>query len=281
MPSSYAAPRNELEQTQAGDRRKRPLFLVHPVGGHVYFYRDLARHLGAEQPVYGIQAQGVDGEAEPLASIEEMAAHYLEAIRAFQPAGPYFIGGSSFGGIAAFEIAQQLNALGQEVALLAMMDTPGPGHMPAAQFDDDAEILAYLFEVGAGMSVSRDELQKMETEERLSSFLERMTAAGQIPSDWKTAQVRHFLRLFKLNVQAMFNYTSAQAYPGRLVFFRAKERNAFTAQHPERAWIDLADGGMEIYTVPGNHITMNYPPCVGFIAKLLKTCLKQAQNQEL
>ncbi|MCP4701570.1 MAG: 6-deoxyerythronolide-B synthase, partial [Gammaproteobacteria bacterium] len=77
-----------LVEIQAGDRCKRPLFLVHPVGGHVYFYRDLARHLGAEQPVYGIQAQGVDGEAEPLASIEEMAAHYLEAIRAFQPAGP-------------------------------------------------------------------------------------------------------------------------------------------------------------------------------------------------
>ncbi|MCP4696756.1 MAG: acyltransferase domain-containing protein, partial [Gammaproteobacteria bacterium] len=270
-----------LVEIQAGDRRKPPLFLVHPAGGHVYFYRDLARHLGAEQPVYGIQAQGVDGEAEPLARIEEMAAHYLEAIRVLQPAGPYFIGGSSSGGIAAFEMAQQLNALGQKTALLAMIDTPGPGHMPATQFGDDAEILAYLLEIGANVSVSLDELRKTETDELLSlSFMEHMKAANQIPSDWDMTQLRHFLRLFKLNVQAMFNYTTPRIYPGRIIFFRAKERDVFNALHPEMAWIDLAADGIEIYTVPGNHITMNYPPCVRFIAKQLKTCLKQAQADD-
>ena len=67
------------------------------------------------------------------------------------------------------------------------------------------------------ISVSADELRKTEADERLSSFMERMKAAGRMPSDWNTARVRHFLRLFKLNARAMLNYTTAQTYPGRLV----------------------------------------------------------------
>src|SRR5205807_4621015 len=92
-----------------------PFFCVHAVGGNVLEYYDLARHLGSDQPFYGLQSQGLDGKQAPLTRIEEMAAYYIKEIRKVQPEGPYAVGGRSFGGIVAFEMACQLHAQGQEV----------------------------------------------------------------------------------------------------------------------------------------------------------------------
>ena len=72
-------------------------------GGHVMFYYDLARHLGPDQPLYGLQAQGLDGSQEPQRSFEEMASHYIEEMRAVQPEGPYHLGGDCLGGVIAYE----------------------------------------------------------------------------------------------------------------------------------------------------------------------------------
>jgi thioesterase domain-containing protein len=88
-------------------------------------YQKLARYLGEDQPVYGLQAQGLDGKENPLTQVEDMASLYLQEIRTIQPQGPYFLGGLSFGGMVSFEMAQTLHAQGQEVALLALIDTPG------------------------------------------------------------------------------------------------------------------------------------------------------------
>jgi hypothetical protein len=103
----------------------RPLFLIHPVGGQVYFYLPLTRELCGVAPIYGLQARGVDGEAPPLCTIEELAASYVSAIRTVQPQGPYRLGGSSFGGVVAFEMAQQLAHAAEEVEMLALIDSPG------------------------------------------------------------------------------------------------------------------------------------------------------------
>jgi thioesterase domain-containing protein/acyl carrier protein len=106
---------------------KPPLYLIHPSGGNVLCYRALARLVGSDQPVYALQAQGLDGKGLPHSTLEEMATHYIEEIRALQPDGPYYLGGSSSGGVLAFEIAQQLLAQGQKVGMLAMIDTFFPG----------------------------------------------------------------------------------------------------------------------------------------------------------
>ena len=104
------------------------LFCVHAVGGNVLTYMDLARHMGTDQPVYGLQAQGLDGKRMPHTTIQEMAAHYVSEIVKLQPEGPYHMGGSSAGGIVAFEMAQQLVAQGKQVGVLALFDTWGPGY---------------------------------------------------------------------------------------------------------------------------------------------------------
>jgi thioesterase domain-containing protein len=99
-----------------------PLFCVHPANGLSWCYQPLARHVPADRPIYGLQARGLDGTGEPPGSIREMAADYLRQIRAVQETGPYHLLGWSLGGLVAHEIAVQLQADGQQVATLIVMD---------------------------------------------------------------------------------------------------------------------------------------------------------------
>src|SRR5262249_53897649 len=100
-----------------------PFFCVHGLGGDVLFLRHLAAHLGLDQPLYALRRQGLEGVSPPHTRVEDMAAHYSQERAAFQPEGPYLLGGYSFGGLVAYEMARQLRANGQEVALLALIDT--------------------------------------------------------------------------------------------------------------------------------------------------------------
>jgi phthiocerol/phenolphthiocerol synthesis type-I polyketide synthase E len=107
-----------------------PFFCVHGAGGNVLIYRELSENLGSDQPFYGLQSQGLDGSCPPLTRIEDMAALYVKAIRRQQPHGPYLLGGYCGGGLIAFEIAQQLGSDGEEVALLALLDTMNFSKIP-------------------------------------------------------------------------------------------------------------------------------------------------------
>ena len=102
---------------------KPPLFLVHAIGGNIVGFHSLGSCFGGDQPVYGIQARGLDGKEEVATSVEAMAADYIRAIRSLQPNGPYRIGGFSAGGVVAFEMARQLQQQGEETAMLALLDT--------------------------------------------------------------------------------------------------------------------------------------------------------------
>ncbi|HEY8602499.1 MAG TPA: amino acid adenylation domain-containing protein, partial [Thermomicrobiales bacterium] len=105
-----------------------PFFCVHAIGGNVLKFRALAAHLGPDQPLYGLQARGLDGQEPPATHVEEMAANYLAEIRQVQPHGPYFLGGQCFGGMVALEMARQVQVAGERVALLAMFDDYAPGY---------------------------------------------------------------------------------------------------------------------------------------------------------
>ena len=103
--------------------RGRPVFMVHSITGSVMECLTLAGTLQSERPVYGLQARGLDGDLEPQRRVEEMARVYVEQMRAVQPSGPYALVGYSFGGLVAFEIAQQLIAAGEKIELLCLLDT--------------------------------------------------------------------------------------------------------------------------------------------------------------
>jgi thioesterase domain-containing protein len=102
---------------------KMPLYIVHGAGLNVLLFNALAINMDPDQPVYGLQAKGLNGIDEPLTEIKDIAAHYISAIQAQNPDGPYALAGYSFGGIIAFEMARQLEAQRKKVKMLAMFDT--------------------------------------------------------------------------------------------------------------------------------------------------------------
>ena len=104
-------------------RVTKTLFLVHGAGGDVLWgYANLSAHLPVDQPIYGIKSRGQAG-LEEFNTLEQMAAYYVQEVRSFQPQGPYLLGGYCFGGNVAYEMARQLGAQGERVALLALLDT--------------------------------------------------------------------------------------------------------------------------------------------------------------
>ncbi len=254
-----------------------PLFLIHPVGGSVYIYRDLASTIAGDVPIYGIQAQGWDGTAKPLTSIDDMARHYVTIIRQAQPEGPYQLGGASLGGVIAFEMAQQLLSQGETIDLLCMMDTPGTGHMPRDVFHNDVDILLYLLNLSNHANESFcEQLATLESDEQLQYFIDKQNNMNS-PAFPDIEQLRHFLALFKINAQALQNYRSSH-YQGSILFFVATEKDAVNSQNPQEAWAQVAEGGVEVVPVSGNHITMNYQPNVTTIAKRLEWVLAKHQK---
>jgi acyl carrier protein len=126
---NWAPPMGSLVALQAGGQRP-PFFFAHGWGGDVYCFLSLARLLAPDQPMYGLQAIGLDGRKPRQTRIEEMAADYVKELRDFQPNGPYYLGGYSLGGWVAYEMAQQLTAQGQEVATIILLDTVALGPLP-------------------------------------------------------------------------------------------------------------------------------------------------------
>ena len=257
---------SSLVKIQAGN--KKPLFLVHPIYGQVFLYRELAQSLNPDQPVYGFQALGFDGETEPLNKIEDMAAHYIKAMRTLQPVGPYLLGGSSFGGLVAFEMAQQLHALDQKVALLFLADTPAVDQA-LFNLEDDAAILLFIADHMLKLninSLSLNDLRKLAFEEQISCILE----LTEERKGFEASQIQQLVQVIRANHEARKNY-SPRIYPEKFIFFRAEEPlEKDTIYHPEHFWLEFAGGGIEINTVPGNHFTMNYQPHVQAIAEKIK-----------
>jgi acetoacetyl-CoA synthetase len=121
--NSPAASNLVLIQAESGFRAGPPLYLIHGIGGDVIELFTLGRKIRYDGPIYALAASGLDGVSEPLDSVEAMASRYVTAIRERQPAGPYQLCGYSFGGLVAFEMAQQLRHAGESVAPLMLLDT--------------------------------------------------------------------------------------------------------------------------------------------------------------
>jgi len=246
-----------------------PLFLVHPVGGHVFGYRRVAQALGAQWTVYALRARGTEEGEHPIDDLVAMATLYVGQIRGVQPNGPYRLGGSSMGGNIAFEMARQLEADGQVVELLALLDAVGPGQMPERP-EDDAALLEFLLRDRLPISVGA--LRALDEDARIQAVLDAAEKAGGLPPDLGQAGARRILRLVKSHLKALFDYPHGP-YGGPVLFLRAAERRRWDPPHPEIPWIDLAGGGIEIHVVPGDHLSMHLPPNLESLAKRLRSAL--------
>ena len=231
---------------------ERPLFFVHPIGGNIFCYVDLARELGSEQSFYGLQSFGLAADDTPINDVSEMAARYLDAVRVVQPEGPYMLGGWSFGGLVAYEMAQQLQRAGQEVGLLALIDTH-PGTVLEIELDDEALLRQFKSDMNA---MNGSEGAGLE-----SDHLDRL------------------FHVFRGNAHATVHY-EPQPYEGRITYFRASDRLSEYPIDPIDEWRNLAGDGVEVHVAPGNHYTMLKEPAVLVLADWLKVCLNLTRKVE-
>jgi amino acid adenylation domain-containing protein len=296
-----------IRRTQSTERRssiltvqpqgtKAPLFLVHGAGGGMLWgYANLAEHLGVDQPVYAFNSRGLDG-LEEFATTEELAAQYVQELRAFQRQGPYYLGGYCFGGEVAFEMAQQLVAQGERVGLLALMNAMPPnssfGKMRLSplwgvRFVRNAwhwfgyfcrwtsqqkrsfiqrkmRVCKRLLQGWLGRNGGRDGLAELTVDLSLYSEEQR--------------------RLWDVHLRASDNY-KPRSFPGSVVVFRTPFHPFFCSFDPTFGWNEFAEGGVTLKIVPGAHESILDEPYVQTTAAKLKECLEQAhaagQNTQL
>ncbi|MCP5425324.1 MAG: hypothetical protein H6970_09690 [Gammaproteobacteria bacterium] len=252
-----------------------PLFCIHPLGGHVICYGDLARHLGPEQPVYGLQARGMEPDQTPLTDYPTLAQTYRAAIQAVQPRGPYYLAGYSFGGMAAVEMARQWLAEGESVAFLGLLDTPNPAIVPETmKKTDSAGLLASLFAESFELSLER--LREMTEDEQLAFVLERAKQAHLVTPEAGLEEARRHFAVCKANQAMEF---SPRPFPGSLLLLRGRDGAARITDDPTLGWHGVAAGGVEVRWVSGRHENMLNPAHVADVAAVLGDALSQAQNR--
>jgi amino acid adenylation domain-containing protein len=263
-----------------------PFFFMHGALANVLFCEILARNLPHEIPLFGVQSLGLDGKAEPLTRVEDMAELYLREIQSVQPEGPYYLGGLSFGGLIALEMAQQLHAQGQEVGMLAMLNSDCPvcsPHFPTRSWLFERKVIPWMLRAERHLLNLR--------KQGLKQFLRRKAAgAWKSPNRLATNRARNshptsppdaLGRIFHLNHAAERAYRPRH-YPGRITFFYAAERHPLqdAVTDTRLAWSDFAEGGFELHLVPGHHATMRREPHVRVLTDKLATCLVRAQDND-
>jgi amino acid adenylation domain-containing protein len=217
---------------------RAPFFFVHPVGGTILQYRALARRLGVDRPFYALQSPAIEGDPPPRdLSIEGLAQSYLDAVRTTQPKGRYLLGGWSFGGLVAFEMARALRRAGEEVTLLALLDSHARNDPHA-----DPETLATLaaWEQGDGKSWPQEHFVKME-------------------------------RIVDAHLSAVRRWTP-QPYDGRAMLFAAHQPGV--ARDATLGWGPLLPR-LSVIEMNADHFTLLREPAVREIAERLRAALAE------
>ncbi|MEH2220998.1 MAG: amino acid adenylation domain-containing protein [Nostoc sp.] len=251
---------------------KPPLFCVHPGGGNVLCYHHLAYYLSSERPFYGLECVGLNPENQPHTSIEQMATHYIQELQTVQPHGPYFLSGWSFGGLVAFEMAQQLSHQGEQIALLALIDT-NPPCLSYKEPVDYAFLLVELFK--DRLDLCLEELRQLEPEEQIIYVEQQAKQKNVVIQGFDFEQAPHLLKIFQINAEAVQNY-KGEYYSGSIVLFKASETDADLEYH----WNELVEH-IETVVVPGNHLNMVLPPHVQTLVQELEKFIEQARDQSI
>jgi amino acid adenylation domain-containing protein len=286
---------------------KLPLFCVHAGAGTVLFYRELSQHLGADQPMYGLQPKGLDGKQKFQKSIEEMAEHYINEIRKINPEGPYLLGGYCFGGVVAFEMAQQLISQGYKVALLANFNAESPTHIHSSNNNDnvtngDNEQLSHTETNSTQLAAfSWKGLAQLSTKEKYLYLSKKIkNRVGVEKNKWNFKFFFGYITLTLLvykwydarglkppnAVRKYYFWTNSyivaaykpKPYPGRMTIFRSPG----IYRDPHLGWSDFVTGEIKTIDIPGLHKDrrqiMN-EPFVQITAKELKMHINELNEE--
>jgi thioesterase domain-containing protein/acyl carrier protein len=265
----------------------RPFFCVPGITGYAIYFYPLAHHLGQEQPFYGLQALGFDGKSKPYERVEDIATYYINAIQSIQPKGPYLLGGHSFGGLVAFEMAQQLERLGHEVDLLALFDVSVPDSNIDAKLQSIQSDNAYwLNRIGkmieasyeTSLEMSYEILKSFESEEKqLQHFQKQLQIANILPAGVQIDHLRGYVRVFKTRQNIIYQ---PKGNVNQITCFMASGEGEFSEDLENRAlsWNQFSKLPVNIQVVLGKHATMFDESHVQVLAKKLNNCIKETQK---
>jgi thioesterase domain-containing protein len=256
---------------------KTPLYIAHGAGMNVLIYKSLSNNLDADQPVYGLQAKGLNGIDEPWDTVEDMAADYVAAITAANPAGPYALAGYSFGGIIAYEMARQLLAAGREVKFLGVFDT----YAEQSDYYDPWLMKHYrratYFLKNAGYKIWLMRQRPMEIIRlRLQTMRRTLVAKFTHITDEQYELLNgHPRRLGVVRELAQRNYRLTPQHV-QVHVFRCAERLYYLQDAVHLGWQKVATGGVRVHDMPGNHFTMFSQPHDAACARVLQAALNEA-----
>jgi thioesterase domain-containing protein/acyl carrier protein len=268
---------------------KPPLLLMHGHGGTVFEFHSLANRLEPDQPVYALQARGLDGSFVKGQSVEEMAAAYVSEVRGLQKAGPYFLGGFCFGGVVALEAAQQLTAAGEEVALLIIIQTIHPAYQRFAP--GISPFRRWLYRSAKRFDLERDNLSNRGaiyilqrarriwdlTQARFELAFDRFVRNGHAPR--ANLSMPYILEsIARENDKAFLRY-SPRKYAGDVVLFRAGKQMGGLIPTQDLGWDEIFTGKFEVCDIPGHQQNMLSKPHVARLADELNARLRAAQQR--
>jgi amino acid adenylation domain-containing protein len=263
-----------------------PLYCVHSADRGVVGYVNLVRHLGADQPVMGIQDLGED-LGRPVATI---AAEHIRALRQEQPHGPYYLLGWSFGGFVAFEMAVQLEAAGEQVAFLGLMDSMSPYFADHWPFTGDLDLILGIIADAAAhldrqVEIDRGALEGLDPDEQIRRAVQALHVQGAAPANYDAEAVRAEWRVLADRIDSIRGFAPG-SFGGTITHFRAGGQSAhfdaFLARFTDEekrtlGWNRYSPRPVQVHVVPGIHATIGSEPHVRVLARALRESLAAAR----
>ncbi|AOM41432.1 amino acid adenylation domain-containing protein [Xenorhabdus hominickii] len=266
---------------------RSPLFLVHPMGGNILSYLRMLPYLPKDQPIYALQASGVDIGSSPIPTIEEQAKFYIEKIKQVQPNGPYVIGGWSYGGFITFEIANQLIRAGDTVANILILDTMALNSHAQGKASDDALLTWFFWELlwtsrGSSLPVQIVPPEIIDLQERFNYITDYAIKIGAIPAGSTKAVMYRLFDVYRTNWQAATEYNVGRPNLD-ITLIRAKEplptilremHDTICSEYkdPKNGWGDKTSGKIKVIEIDGNHLTIMEEP---YVKELVQTIVHE------
>ena len=267
---------------------KPPFFCVHGFGGGVLGYLDLANALGEDQPFYGLRARGLEESEKPHDEVEKMAAYYVQAMQKIQPHGPYYLGGYCEGGVIAFEMARQLEQMGEDSPVVAIFE----GFAPLIEEKRDPwwhpkALVGFIRNFPHWLHDFR-ELDRQErwarTVRKLSNswlgFALKMKLPVRVDLEGIIEDVSgippRLKHLMETHDRALMRYRPP-AFGGKVALYRVRGQSLFGIHDEDNGWSKLAQGGVEVRMIGGAHRNILEKPHVNLLAKELKATLEREQ----
>ncbi|HEY6351409.1 MAG TPA: beta-ketoacyl synthase N-terminal-like domain-containing protein [Candidatus Angelobacter sp.] len=269
---------------------RQALFFVHPGGGGVTVYQQLAKYLDPDHPIYAFQCHILgSNKGHPLIPVERMASHYIRFLKEIQPAAPYLLAGWSAGGVIAFEMGVQLQRAQQEISLIGIFDAAPYLRPDAEPKDAEARLAEDIIAAGEALAtragekftLTRSDLEHLSEEHQFERFLEELRNKDLVPPAVDAQALRALLETFR-NTNKALEFYAPDMYHGRVLVLRAADvtpellqRTSDIYADPSFGWQQYCSRPVDVRYVPGDHMHMAVEPNIRTLGAVFQNHIDQ------